>query len=90
MISITCSDCVFVALVIQHAVSMHHAVLSSVASPAVSYFFTFLEKKLLNIPSVHSDFFYSFGLKKCILRRIKQDINIHTSLYNVPVNLVEF
>jgi len=39
-ISMTYSEYVFVALVILHAVRMHHTILSSVAGPAVPYFST--------------------------------------------------
>jgi hypothetical protein len=53
-------ECVFVALVIQHAMCMHHIILSSVVFPSLSYFFTlshkwhaFQKKKnLLNIKRV--------------------------------------
>ena len=38
-LSITYSECVFVALVIQQAMGMRSVILSSVASPAVPYFF---------------------------------------------------
>jgi len=51
-ISITYSECVFVALVMLHAVRMYHAILSSVAGPAVPYFYTLshnFREKLLNI-----------------------------------------
>ena len=39
-ISITYSQCVFVALVIQHVKRMRRIILSSVTCPAVSYFST--------------------------------------------------
>ena len=39
-ISITYSECVSVALVIQHAMRMRRIILSSVASLALSYFYT--------------------------------------------------
>jgi hypothetical protein len=39
-ISITSSECVSVALVIQHAKRMHHVILSSVACWALPYFST--------------------------------------------------
>ena len=44
-ISITCSECVPVALVIQHARRMRHIILSSVACPAVPYFSTLFHKR---------------------------------------------
>jgi len=43
-ISVTYSDCVSVALVVQHAVRMRRILLSSVACPAVSYFSTLAHK----------------------------------------------
>jgi len=39
-ISITYSECVFIALVIQHAKHMHCILLSTVVCQAVPYFFT--------------------------------------------------
>jgi hypothetical protein len=42
--SVTHSECVFVALVIQHAISMHHIILSSVVCPAVPYLPTLSHK----------------------------------------------
>ena len=39
-ISITYSECIFVALVIMHSMCMLYIVLSSVASPVVPYFST--------------------------------------------------
>jgi hypothetical protein len=44
-ISFTYSDCVCVALVIQHAMRMHHVILSSVACPALQYFSTLSHKR---------------------------------------------
>ena len=57
-VSIMRSECVFVALLIQHAKRMHSIILSSVAFLGIPYFFTlglshkrheFREEKLLNI-----------------------------------------
>jgi hypothetical protein len=45
-ISITYSECVFVALVIQHAMLMRHFTLAPVTCLAVPYFPTFSEKNL--------------------------------------------
>ena len=44
-ISITYSECVFVALVTQHAMRMRSTVLSSVDFVAVPYFFTLSHKR---------------------------------------------
>jgi hypothetical protein len=52
------SDCVFVALVIQHAESMRRILLSSVACPALPYFFTLPQKTL--------DFRKKVLNKKCV------------------------
>jgi len=45
VISITYSECVFVALVIQHAMRMRRNILSSVACMAVQYFPTLSHKR---------------------------------------------
>jgi len=44
-ISITCSECVFVTLVIQHAVRMRRMILSSVDCPSLLYFSTLSHKR---------------------------------------------
>ena len=44
-ISITYSECVFVALGVQHAMRMHHIILSSVACQALQYFSTLSHKR---------------------------------------------
>ena len=44
-VSVTCSECVSVALVIQHAKRMHHNISSSVACLAVPYFPTLSHKR---------------------------------------------
>jgi len=57
-ISITYSECVSVALGIQHAKHIHHTILAPVACPALQYFSTLshtrhqLQKKLLNIKCI--------------------------------------
>ena len=44
-VSITCSERVFVALVIQHVKRMQYIILSSVVCPALPYFSTLSHKK---------------------------------------------
>ena len=68
-INITFSECMFVVLVIHHAVRMRLVVLSSVACPAVPYFST-LPHKLRSIREkkvfehkMWFDFLYKFCLK---------------------------
>jgi hypothetical protein len=43
--SITYSECVFVALGVQHAMRMRHVILPSVASAALPYFSTLSHKR---------------------------------------------
>jgi hypothetical protein len=65
-VSITYSDCVFVALVIQHAKCMQ--CMTSVACLVLPYFFTLSHKqssykKKFLTQNVFFDFLYSFGPK---------------------------
>jgi hypothetical protein len=95
---ITFSECVSGGLVIQHAKRMRRILLSSVASPAVPYFFphylinaTIFGKTILNI----NVFRFSLQLLYetfLILRRIQRDVmvNIFGSAYKVPVIIVRF
>jgi hypothetical protein len=98
-ISITYSECVFVALVMQHAKRMRCIILSSVACLVLPYFSTlsykrqdFREKKLLNVKCV---FWFPVQLLSetfLILSRIQRDIiiNVHMSLCKVPLLLSDF
>ena len=92
-LSNSCSYCVSVALVIQHAMRVRRVILSSVASPATQYFSTlshrrhdFRKKKLLNIKCV---FWFSLQLLSetfLILRRTERDmIKSHRSSCEVPI-----
>jgi hypothetical protein len=85
-ISISYSECVFVALVIQHAKRMRPIILSSVACVALPYFSTSSNKrhdfrgKSYWTQNVCFDFLCNFCLKYFfILRRIQRDIiiNVH-------------
>jgi hypothetical protein len=43
-INVTCSECVSVVLVIQHAKRMRHVILSSVSCPTLPYFFRIISE----------------------------------------------
>jgi hypothetical protein len=96
--SITYSECVSVALVIQHAKRMRHIILSSVARIALPYFSTLshkrydFRKKLLNIKCVFWFYLQLLFEIFIILRGIHRDgiINVHRSLCKVPVIRVRF
>ena len=95
-ISITHSECVFVALVIQHAMHICHIILSSVPCLALQLFSTLSHKwhnflkKLLNVKHV-TIFSTTFSEKFLILRRTEQDIIIHLQIssHKVP-NIISF
>jgi hypothetical protein len=97
-ISITYSECVSVALVIQHAKRMRSIILSSVACLALLYVSTLshkrhdFRKKLLNIKCVFWFFLQLLSETFLILRRIQRDIiiNVHRSLCKVPLLLSDF
>jgi len=100
-INITCTECVSVALGIQHVQRMRCIILLSVASLAQPYFSTFPNKwhyffflgggELLNMKYVFWFFSTTFNETFLILRRTKHDIiNAHRSSRKVPVILVRF
>jgi ABC-type phosphate transport system permease subunit len=94
--SITYSECVSVALVIQHAKRMRRIILSSVTCLAVPVFSHYLindtifGKNLLNIKCVFSISlqlsFETFLILRIIARYII--INVHRSSCKVPVILI--
>ena len=97
-ISITYSECVFVALIMQHSVRIHR-VFSSVAWPALQYYSTlshkrhvFQKKKLLNTKCM---FWVSLQLLSevfLILRRNERDMikNLYRFSCKVPFIFVGF
>ena len=96
-ISISYSECVLVALVIQHAVRMRLLYchlwplwLYHIFSHYLIKQHDFKGKKLLNIKYVFSFSLQNLSEKFLILRRIQTDIviNIHRSSCKVPVILV--
>jgi hypothetical protein len=97
-ISITYSECVSVALVIQHAKRMRRIILSSVACLALPYFSTLshkrhdFRKKFLNTKCVFWFFLQPLSQTFLILRRIQRDIiiKVHRSSCKVPVIIVRF
>jgi hypothetical protein len=95
--SITYSECVVIALVIQHVKRMRRVVLSSVTSPDLQHFSTlshkrhdFQKKKLLNIKCVFWFFLQPSSKIYPILRRIQRDIIINVHRYSCKVPVVRF
>ena len=97
-ISITYSECVSVALVIQHSKLMRHIVLSSVAFPSLQYFTTLSHKRHCFLEQFIEHkmciLIFSTNLPETvlILTIIQRDIikNVQTSSCKVPVILVGF
>jgi len=96
-ISFTYSECVFVALVIQHAMHICHIILSSVLclplqlSSTLSHKWHNFWKKLLNIKYVLQLSLPLFSEKSLIPRRTEQDMIIHVQMssHKIP-NIVRF
>ena len=97
-ISITNSECVYIALSTQQAKRMRRIILSSVACPAVPHFCTLShnwqdlkKKKLWNIKYVWI-LYTDFSERFLILRRTERDIIINVHMYSckVPGILVRF
>jgi len=94
-VTITHSQCVSVALGIQHVVHMRRIVLSSVACPALPHFSTLSHKRHdFRKSGIENKIFFSVQLSEIflILRRTERDIvvNVPTSSCKVPVTLVRF
>jgi len=95
--SVTYSECVYVALVIQHATRMRHVILSSVACPALLFFphylinGTILGEKLLNTKCVLWFSLQHWSEIFLFLRKTERDIiiNVHLSSCKVPENFCE-
>jgi len=83
-ISITYSECVFVALIIQHAKRMRRIILSSVACLDLQYFFQDFRKKSYWTPNVCFNICPNFFF----LRRIQRIavINLHSSSFLADFN----
>ena len=92
-IRITYSECVYVALVIQHAMRMRRMIFSSVDCPACYIFAQYLiNGTILHIKCVSILSTTSFSETFLILRRNERDIiiNVLRSCCKVPVIRVRF
>jgi hypothetical protein len=87
-ISVTYSECVYVALVMQHATRMRRIILSSAASP----YFSTLSKKRYNFKKMNTKcvFLQILTERPLILKKIQRNItiNLRMSLGKVSVILV--
>jgi hypothetical protein len=90
-ISITYSECVFVALVIQHAKRMCHSAICGLSGSTI-FFHTISEKKVLNIKCVFCFPLQILSETFLILRRIERDITINVFGLHVkhPLFLSDF
>jgi len=97
---ITCSECVSLAVVIQHAMRTRRIILLSVTCLALPYFFShylingmiFGGKKLSNVKCVFWCSLQFLSGTFLILRRNERDkiVNVHRFSCKVPVILVIF
>jgi hypothetical protein len=92
VIDITYSECVSVALVIQHATRMRRIILSSVAFPAPSYFFTLSHKRHDFRKTIIEHKMCVLSFSTSFVRNIQRDIIINVQRFSckVPVILVGF
>ena len=98
-ISITYTECVYVALVNQPANCIHHITVSYVACLPVLHFCTYLikgtilgKKHLLTVECVFWFCLQHFYENCLVVKRIQRNIvtNVHRSSFRVPVTLVRF
>jgi hypothetical protein len=82
-VSITYSECVSVALIIQYEKLMRHIILSPVACLALQYFSTLSHKKRDVRGKVieHKIFLYNFRSTHLILRRIQRNVVVIVRLH---------